>query len=620
MKMKSIVNFCACLMAIVLAGGVHAKPADSKTDISLPDPVVPDQVEEAPKENAAALEKEAKASPGEKRWGTYVKTKLNFLDLEGYFRLRMDVYNRCDLGTLIPADPNDPNSRPRGTSNCPVPISYFKTPENNGGDVDVSPSNRSSTLFSMNMRLRVNPTLSVSEDLRIRGTVDFFDNLVLGSTPSYMTGSIWANSLYPTSFFSNSQEPPLQGINTLWAAVAPKRLWGEATTPVGELRFGRIPFSFGLGILFNSGSGLNDDYADSVDGIFFATRIGEHYLIPGYAIHYAGPVGSGGGYQANYRYFFQSESAQPFDLDPSDNVHAFYLTFLKREDSDTIKERVRAGDTVVDYGALLSYRFQAYESQQTKVLDPNTDVGWKMVEKWNLRNSSAGIMSLYSGVFHENLRIELEFAGMLGYIADTQGIPWEGNGGVMPNWFIKGGGALVSRYGFLENKLGLGLDGGWASGGSASKFGFGGPGNPPGGPNATSANVISNFRFHPNFQVDQILFKNVIGTVTDAYYIRPHIDYFFAENFGLEGDIMAAFANNADATPGKSPFLGMEFDARFFYQSTDGFFVSSIFGVMVPFNGLNQPPSLQASDPDLYRLYGTARTAIAFELMGGIAF
>jgi uncharacterized protein (TIGR04551 family) len=610
MRLKHFASFSVCMMAVVMAGSLYAEPTDSKTELPLPRPIIPVEVEEATPKESVSVEKEAQTDLVEKRWGTYVKTKLNFLDLEGYFRMRLDVFNRCDLGTLMPPDADHP--LPRGTSNCPVPISYFKTPDSLTDETDVSPSNRSSTLFSMNMRLRVNPTLSVSEDLRIRGTVDLFDNLVLGSTPSYMTGSQWANSLYPTSFFSNSQEAPLQGINTPWAAIALKRVWGEATTPVGELRFGRIPFNFGLGVLFNAGSGRNDDYADSVDGIFFATRIGEHYLIPGYAIHYAGPVGSGGGYQTNYRYFFQSESAQPFDLDPSDNVHSLYLTFLKREDPNTIKERVKAGDVVVDYGALLSYRFQAYESAATKVLDPETDRGYKLVNNFTLRNSSAGIMSLYSGVFYENLRIELEFAGLLGYIANTEGIPWEN--GPMPNWIVKGGGALVSRYGLLSNKLGLGLDAGWASGGSSSQFGFGGPENNP------NANVISNFRFHPNFQVDQILFKNVIGAVTNAYYVRPHIDYFFAEGFGVEGDILAAFANNSDATPGKSPFLGMEFDARFFYQSVDGFFVSSIFGVMVPFAGLNHPSSLQNSEPKNYQLYGTARTAIAFELMAGIAF
>ena len=34
--------------------------------------------------------------------------------------------------------------------------------------------------------------------------------------------------------------------------------------------------------------------------------------------------------------------------------------------------------------------------------------------------------------------------------------------------------------------------------------------------------TVDNFRFHPDYHIDQILFREIIGTITDAIYIRPH--------------------------------------------------------------------------------------------------
>ena len=35
-------------------------------------------------------------------------------------------------------------------------------------------------------------------------------------------------------------------------------------------------------------------------------------------------------------------------------------------------------------------------------------------------------------------------------------------------------------------------------------------------------NRIDNFRFHSDYRVDRILFREIIGTVTDAMYAKPH--------------------------------------------------------------------------------------------------
>jgi len=37
--------------------------------------------------------------------------------------------------------------------------------------------------------------------------------------------------------------------------------------PVGEIRFGRMPFHWGLGMMFNSGDGYDDDAQSTVDRV-----------------------------------------------------------------------------------------------------------------------------------------------------------------------------------------------------------------------------------------------------------------------------------------------------------------------------------------------------------------
>ena len=42
--------------------------------------------------------------------------------------------------------------------------------------------------------------------------------------------------------------------------------------------------------------------------------------------------------------------------------------------------------------------------------------------------------------------------------------------------------------------------------------------------------TVDNFRFHPDYRIDRILFREIIGTVTDAVYLRPHARATLAKN------------------------------------------------------------------------------------------
>src|SRR6185436_4852806 len=136
-----------------------------------------------------------------------------------------------------------------------------------------------------NMRFRLNPELHVSDNLRVMSQIDMLDNLVLGSTPAGFANraSAAANAntpayqringypYAPIGGVSNTQVQPTTGINSFQNSVNVKRAWGEYATPLGQLRFGRMPSHWGLGILENSGDTYDSDWQSTVDRIMFTT-------------------------------------------------------------------------------------------------------------------------------------------------------------------------------------------------------------------------------------------------------------------------------------------------------------------------------------------------------------
>ena len=48
-------------------------------------------------------------------------------------------------------------------------------------------------------------------------------------------------------------------MNSTKNSIAVKRAWADYSMPVGEIRFGRMPFQWGLGMMFNAGDGYDDD-------------------------------------------------------------------------------------------------------------------------------------------------------------------------------------------------------------------------------------------------------------------------------------------------------------------------------------------------------------------------
>ena len=67
-----------------------------------------------------------------------------------------------------------------------------------------------------------------------------------------------------------------------------------------------------------------------------------------------------------------------------------------------------------------------------------------------------------------------------------------------------------------------------------------------------------------------IVFREIIGGITNAYYLNPFFQYdLFSkqdDNLSVRLDLITAFAANSDTTPSGESFYGVETDLTLYYR------------------------------------------------------
>jgi uncharacterized protein (TIGR04551 family) len=205
-----------------------------------------------------------------------------------------------------------------------------------------------------------------------------------------------------------------------------------------------------------------------------------------------------------------------------------------------------------------------------------------------------------------SLRIEFEFSTLIGDIGNTQ------RDGTLKDTDkdLRGfGAALEFEYGW--DRLKTGLDFGFATGDDGDFLGVLDGQNVTIPDDAlylddTSASVrdnktITSFWFHRDYHVDLILFRQVIGTVTNAVYIRPWVSYELLETdslrFGARFDFLYAAAANPQGTPGDGAHWGVEMDASTWLDLPHGFGLSLHAGLLVPLDALDDRLTGESPNP-----------------------
>ncbi|MEX1364468.1 MAG: hypothetical protein AB1Z98_15185, partial [Nannocystaceae bacterium] len=313
--------------------------------------------EEAPKDKQALRPiEEVAAQPARRR-------RVQMFDLHGYMRMRGDFFHRLNLG-LDDFDSNDE----------PLPNKFFRPPAETGeyreeagrttfvaNDADCfarlteagvslqrasTRCQRRNGLPSANLRLRLEPTLHITDTIKVHSQVDILDNVVLGSSPDSF---LFDNPNAPIDLFTRSQVPPTSGVNSFDDSIVVKRAWGHVRFGFGlDLQFGRMPWTWGMGMVANHGNGyargedadiirhLDRDYGDSVDSVRLAFDFGKdrrktHTLAISWDWASSGPTNAfvlGNDYN-NGRLVGQTISAEKFD-----NVYQWSASIERRDDQE----------------------------------------------------------------------------------------------------------------------------------------------------------------------------------------------------------------------------------------------------------------------------------------------
>src|SRR5690606_36248621 len=113
--------------------------------------------------------------------------------------------------------------------------------------------------------------------------------------------------------------------------------------------------------------------------------------------------------------------------------------------------------------------------------------------------------------------------------------------------------------------------------------------------------TITSFIFNRDYLLDLILFRQVIGAVTNTAYIKPWIagEVLRSEDLtrSLGLDVLYAMAMRPSGTPGDGRHWGLEVDARVVLETVDGFTASLASGILLPFDALADPLTGADAEP-----------------------
>ena len=543
-------------------------------------------------------------------------------EIHGYYRVRSELFHNFALGRKDGANPLWPQPsdndytgvQPSGSPAPHVVKLCGDSPTPNAGVACAD-----NTQAGANMRFRINPELHISDNLRVMAQIDLLDNVVLGSTPegyynvpSTVGGyAVGARGGYtPTGAFASTQWAPVAGVNSTTNSITVKRAWGEYVTPIGLLRFGRMPSHWGLGILANGGDGHDSDWQSTSDRIMLVTGIKK------WDLYFAGAWDFANEGATSAR--LGQQQGQPYDLNQLDDVNQFVLVAVRRRNPELQRLELAKGQAVINGGVYFVIRNQvlandqsgtgsntATDNQPSITGQGTTQQSSEAVSRGlTRRNAHAYIPDLWLQFLYRKFRFEAEAAAIVGSMDSLLPI----GGGYtdkLGGWKIRQFGlAAQSEFRAMEDKLRIGFGFGYATGDSdlASLA----PQENGLQPQLTQNRTFSEFRFHPDYRVDLILFRNILTRVEGAYYFRPSVEYDFTrdrngQRLGGGGALIWSRASEFVQTPGHARDLGVELDFKLYYQSKDGalnddpdrmggFFTSLEYGVMFPLAGFNYLP------------------------------
>lgn len=381
------------------------------------------------------------------------------------------------------------------------------------------------------LRLRLRPVLRVAEWSEVHAQLDLADGLVLGD-------------LSREDFLARLTGDPSQSVTS---GIAVRRLWAKVRLfGLAELLVGRTPDHFGMGMLRNQGGSLGGDYQSDVDRVAVLTDlIGVHWMLardtmaswPATRSTGEDPLQSWEDAADVIRWVVEASGGRK----PADTQGLAWSAAVLWQTQDrglSLEHDVDpAGPALVD---------------STDCLVVGTCAG--VVPRGASIVTSQAALDWRSGDLH----FEAEGAFQYGTFERTEPLPRTDTSKTL----VAGG--LATRTTWRRGPGELKLDAGLATGEGDGGFGVLDTDNfhQPGSSDAQRS-LLTGFRFHREFRVDGLMFRDLIGAVANAWYLRPswrHDLLPTGTDTGLrvEAAVLTAGAASPDATPGGAEWLGLE--------------------------------------------------------------
>lgn len=492
------------------------------------------------------------------------------VELGGMLRVRSRARVGFDLGTA-------------GTSAILEPIDRY---------TGINPD--AQVLWTTDLRLSLAPTIHITETLRLHTDLDFLRNSAFGDDARH--------SLFVAGMPSAGRR--VMGLSPdLPNPVDVRQAYGEVDTFFGTIQAGRMLSHWGLGLFANDGNCADCDFGDQVDRLALKTRLFDFYGMA--ALDFPAV-----GYATERPGLYQGAPQDLTRLGATTQWTAsIYRAPETREDRERQAHRLFVEERAVLNGGLyVSGRSQegSYQGEEEFDVDNPGSLIYRGLSTYTI---APWVQFLFRPADDQQIRIEVEGLTTLGRVDnasntpvgydETSGMPREdlncfdedqresNPGACSTNAAGESTERAIQQFGLalesdieLGGPISFGLNAGFATGGDAPNWGY----------RAENGDQVDFTRFNPDYHVDLILFREVIGTVTNAYYANPYLLAKFLDT-GLQRmefqlDAIGSRAFNPAGAPGDSPWLGLEFDGSLRFIATDAFLATLDAGILFPLDGM----------------------------------
>jgi uncharacterized protein (TIGR04551 family) len=418
-------------------------------------------------------------------------------------------------------------------------------------------------LTNLDLRLRLDVTAEVGWGVTLFTRLQVLDNLRYGSLPDAELSGVAVNQRGPDR------------------PVDVRQLYGSVLLPFGVLSAGRMGalVDWGTGFFLNAGSGLDDDFGDVGDRVAFTTPLAGMLWTAVYELASAGP---------------STEAVRPdlrpaLDLDPSDDTRTVAFSVARWDNAAARQRRLVAERTAINFGLLGAWRWQTWDLAPGRSPTPASaqrrDLGAFVADAWARVDiarftfeAEVAFLGFSLGNASLDPAISLNSAISGQQVGGVARVEWRAS----PRWYAR----LEAGFASGDDRPGFG-----ARVASAAPPRAGDLDGPQFDLSRTPRDAdIQNFRFHPNYRIDLLLFRRLVGTVTDAGYLRPMVRWRFGGMFTAEAAVVASTALQPNSTPsGKAP-LGVEADLALSYEQEHGFYSRLDYGLLIPLAGFRNEP------------------------------